>query len=381
MPTKQAQGADDDDALPMEGQVEGEEVELLSDDEPGEHQGDVENGGEAAQPVVADARLAEGGEVNDPNSHGADEQAPGQNAQGRHKKTAQERKDQYRRAAKRYREERDYALQQNFEIMQRLAAVEGSAIETRLLTVDGRLVEHQNDADTALNLEAEALKQGDTEALRQARQIREAALSKVNVLKAEKDRLTQAIQQRASRPPVQQPPVPGQAEIQKHVADFKADKPWLQFGPQGQPVNRESAVLHAIDLAMQGEGRLHANEPEYWAELNKRAKAALPHLFGETDEGADDDDDVDTAQVTTQQRTTVPPAKATVAAPVRKGPVTAGSGRQATAGPVRKRLSPERVDALKQIGVWDARTPAEIKERDAYIKEYEKYDREHGITS
>lgn len=379
MQTKQAPGADDDDSLPMEIQAEGVEVELLSDAEPEGQQGEVEDDTDPAQPIVADARLAEGGEVNNADTSRTDNQSPDQNAQGRHKKTAAERKDQYRRAAKRYREERDYALQQNFEIMQRLAAVEGSALETRLLTVDGRLQEHQNDADTALNLEAEALKQGDTDALRQARQIREAALSKVSVLKSEKDRLTQAIQQRASRPPVQQPPVPGQAEIQKHVADFKADKPWLQFGPQGQPVNRESAVLHAIDLAMQGEGRLLANEPEYWAELNKRAKAALPHLFGETDEGGNDDDDVDVTQVT-PQRQAAPPARAAVAT-ARKGPVTAGSGRQASAGPVRKRLSPERVDALKQIGVWDARTPAEIKERDSYIKEFEKYDREHGITS
>lgn len=337
---------------------------------------------EGARQPVEEVRLAEGGEA-EIDDQGQDPEGKGAGEHQRHdgKKSRKQRQDQYRRAARRLREERDFALQQNFEIMQRLAALEGSALETRLLTIDGRLTEYQNDADQALSLESQALTQGDSEALRQARLIREQALSRASVLKTEKDRLQQAITQRASQPqrPKQQP-LPGQAEINQLAARFSADKPWLKFSQEG-PANRETAVLHAIDLAMQAEGRFHASEPEYWSELDRRGRAALPHLFGEG-EGGDLEDELDTTVQQTQQRQ-APTQKAAPQAEKRvaKGPAVAGSGRQANAGATTKRLSAERVQALRDLGLWGpGLSAADKKEQAEYIKYFDQHDRDNGVN-
>jgi hypothetical protein len=197
------------------------------------------------------------------------------------------------------------------------------------------------------------------------------------VLESEKGRVQAAIQARASqpqRPP--QRPIPGQAEINQLATQFKANKPWLQFRQDGAPANRETAVYHAIDLAMQAEARFMPNEPEYWTELDRRGKAALPHLFGEDDLG--DGDEVETEQHT--QRQQPQQRQAAQAAPrVARGPAVAGSGRQANAGAAAKRLSPARVEALKELGLWGpGLSAADKKEQAEYIKAFEQYDREHG---
>lgn len=380
---KVAPGGADDDELEMESQLEQQTPEQ-AEYEAGEGEGTHEereagDGQDGQAKEVHEGRLAEGGEAEGDGE--VESRKPNGDAEKpEHKKTRRQRNDQYRRAAARMREERDFLLQQNAEIIQRLAQVENSALENRLLTIDGRLQECNSDADQALTLETQALSQGDQESIRSARQIRERALSRANVLQQERDRLQQAITSRGTQAPRQyQPPMPGQADINNHAARFKADKPWLQFRQDGSPANRETAVYHAIDLAMQAEGRFAASDADYWSELDRRGRAALPHLFGETDdEGAGED--VELVQPQTQQRQAPPVQRANPAGKaVAKGPAVAGSGRQANAGSVTRRLSPQRVDALKDLGLWGPNLSAsDKKEQAAYIEYFDRHDRENA---
>jgi len=371
-----------DDELEMEVQLEEDSQHSGEEARQGEgahEDGETGHGQDGSAHEVEEGRLAEGGEADGEGE--IDGAKPNGNAEKPdHKKTRRQRNDQYRRAAARMREERDYLLQQNAEIIQRLAQVENSALENRLLTIDGRLQECNSDADQALTLETQALQQGDQESIRSARQIRERALSRANVLQQERDRLQQAITSRGTQAaPRFQPPMPGQAEVNNHAARFKADKPWLQFRQDGSPANRETAVYHAIDLAMQAEGRYVASDADYWSELDRRGRSALPHLFGENeDEGAGDE--VELVQPQTQQRQAPPVQRANpVGKPVAKGPAVAGSGRQANAGAVTRRLSPGRVEALRELGLWGNNlTPAEKKEQADYIKYFEQHDRENA---
>jgi len=370
-----------DDELEMEVMLEDDNPQQASE-EAGEGEGGHEDGqaghrDEGSAEEVQEGRLAEGGEAE---GEGEVKTAKpnGDAEKPDHKKTRRQRNDQYRRAAQRMREERDYLLQQNAEIIQRLAQVENSALENRLLTIDGRLQECNSDADQALTLETQALQQGDQESIRSARQIREKALSRANVLQQERDRLQQAISSRGTTSaPRYQPPMPGQAEVNNHAARFKADKPWLQFRQDGSPANRETAVYHAIDLAMQAEGRYVASDPTYWSELDRRGRAALPHLFGEDDEGAGEEVELGQSQT---QRQAPPVQRANPAGKaVAKGPAVAGSGRQANAGSTSNRLSPAQVDALRDMGLWGPNlTPAEKKEQADYIKYFQRAVRENA---
>jgi hypothetical protein len=381
------EGAGDDEDLVFDqalGEEGNESLQHQGEDGGGSHEDEgATKDGEGATKKVHEARLAEGGEA-DLDEEGEGSQGQGKDEHHRHdgKKTRKQRQDQYRRAARRLREERDFALEQNFEILQRLAAVEGTALETRLLTIDGRIAEYQNDADQALSLETQALTQGDQEALRQARLIREQALSRKTVLESEKGRVQAAINARASQPQrPQQRPLPGQAEINQLATQFKANKPWLQFRQDGSPANRETAVYHAIDLAMQAEARFTPNEPEYWQELDRRGRSALPHLFGEDDVDLGDGDEVETVQQT-QHKQAPPQRQAPQAQRTARGPAVAGSGRQANAsGSAHHDLLPAQVAHLKEEGLWGNNlNAADKKERDELIKYFRQHNRANGAN-
>lgn len=343
---------DDVEGLPMEGELEAESPEQEEEkkaeptEEHGEHKVKAE---EEPEPEAK-----------------ADEPDEEEEEPQRHKQTSKERREKRRQRERRIREERDFYLQQNNELMQRLAVVETGTIANRIELLDTQERECSNDANTAESLELDAQQQGDWEGVRQARKLRDAARERANLFKQQKDRLNQIAQQRQAQPVA---PPPGAAEIQRLSAEFRQDKPWLQFGANGVPLNRETEVALSIDRALKGEGRLTEYDPGYWQELDKRVKAAIPHAFRGVEDLDDDDDEGDMPEKAAVKSE---PKKTQVA---RKGPSVGSSGNQGASGPTRKRVSPERVAALKEIGVWD-----DPKLRAEYLAEYDKFDKEHGVT-
>lgn len=294
-----------------------------------------------------------------------------------------------RRQYRRLQTERDYLLAQNQQIINRMAVVETTALASWLSTVDSQLSECQNDADTAERLELEALQGNDNESVRTARRIREQATNKAAVLRADKERISRALEQaKQSRPPAPPPQVTGaDEETSRLLKDFQANKPWLKFNEQGLPANAETSVVWALDQQLVHEGQLDTDDPEYWQELNKRVRSALPRLFGdEPEEGGDEDDDLqqlDTSQNGTQRqgsprRAAAPAGQRQGQAPRaagRRGPAVGSSTRQGNAGQGRPRLAPERIAAIKELGEWN-----DPKKRQEWVDYYAAYDKEHGVS-
>lgn len=355
--------------------MEGEGEEHLSDgseeieiDKPaaGEAEADEEGEGKEAK---ASGRLAEGGEGEEEEGEGADGKTV------RPKKSSKQRREERRRTERAIREERDFYQSQYREVLGRLNEVEATGLDSRMLVVDGRLGECLNDVAQAETLEMEALKAGNTQEALQFRKVREAANGKASLFRQEKDRLANAQAARTTRKNTPAP-APGAAEVAAHAARYRADKAWLQFDQTGAPLNAETAVALSIDAALKREGDLNERETDYWHELDKRVRSALPRLFGEPSSGGaddDDDDDEPVEQAVTQPRQAAkPPAKAAAAASARKGPAVGSSGSQQTAG-ATYRLSRERIEALKEIGEWE--TP---EQRTSWAKHYKQWDKEHS---
>lgn len=347
---------DDVEGLPMEGEPE----EAASSPENREQQ-EVEANEPEQEAKADDGHEPEAAkEPEEPNGNVAADEEEDRH----HRQTSKERREKRRAKERRVREERDFLLQQVNDLTQRLSAVETNGIQTRLGLVDNQMSECLNDAATAENLELDAQQQGDWEGVRQARRLREAAQERARLFKAEKERLGQFQTQRQTQQSVA--PTPGAAEIQRLSADFRADKPWLQFGANGVPLNPETATALAIDHVLKKEGRLSEYESDYWSELDRRVKAAIPHAFREEVAEADDEIEEKVAETKTEVRER--PKQ------VRKGPQVGSSGSQAASGSVRKRISPERVAAIKELGMWD-----DPKERAEMLKEYEQWDKDHGV--
>ena len=109
--------------------------------------------------------------------------------------------------------------------------------------------------------------------------------------------------------------------------------------------DEESRIVKRIDDEIAAEG-YNPNSPEYWDELTNRVKKSLPKRFERSDNST--------------RRT--PPVSG-----------SSRSGSSSSSSQTSYSLSPERVAAMKEIGVWD-----DPKKRAAMIAEYKRYDKENG---
>lgn len=122
--------------------------------------------------------------------------------------------------------------------------------------------------------------------------------------------------------------------------------------------DRDSRTVTALDNALTAEG-WDAATPEYWEELTERVKAALPHRMN--------------------GGRALSPRGEPESRRSSGGPPVAGSSRS-TGSSGRSSgkdytLSPERVEAMKELGIWN-----DPKRRADMIAEYKKYDKENGVS-
>lgn len=147
------------------------------------------------------------------------------------------------------------------------------------------------------------------------------------------DKIEKAYKQKSSTPPPLNP------NVLNNAKNWSANNKW--YDPNGR--DPDSRIVLTIDQTLAEEGYNPA-VPEYWEELSRRVKKYLPHR-------AKRDNMTHTARQ-----------------------VVAGSGRETSPNkPGSFRLSAERVQALKDLGVWD-----DPKERDKMIKQYRDYDKSNG---
>jgi hypothetical protein len=143
-------------------------------------------------------------------------------------------------------------------------------------------------------------------------------------------------------------------EIMSRVDRWRAKHGW--YNP-AQP-NRDTRIALAVDADVANDG-YKPNTDEFWSELDRRLREVLPTRY----EDLDDDDDAP-APATGRGGSPAAPA-----ARNRRVPASGGGGNGSAASPGFK-LSAERVNAMKDAGVWNDQV-----KRDKMIRTFMQYDK------
>jgi len=127
------------------------------------------------------------------------------------------------------------------------------------------------------------------------------------------------------------------AEVQKNAERWLGKNSW--FDPQAR--DTDSRIAKVIDQELAADG-WDPSDSEYWEELDSRLASRLPHRY--------------TSKGGSSKRSAGPTASSRVANSASK--------------PGTIRISPERVQAIKDAGAWD-----DINKRNKMIRAYVDYDR------
>ena len=134
--------------------------------------------------------------------------------------------------------------------------------------------------------------------------------------------------------------------VQRMAADWMSRNTW--YDPQMR--DADSRIAQTIDQALHEEG-FDASSADYWDELDDRLQKYLPHRYN--------------SSYNPNNRNQKPRS------------VVTGSGREqvATTKANEFRLSPERVIALKEAGLWN-----NPEARKNAIRKYAEWDRQNKDT-
>lgn len=158
------------------------------------------------------------------------------------------------------------------------------------------------------------------------------------------NRIKQGYQQRQSAPPPLDP------MLVNHANTFMDKHTWYKADSN----DTDAVILRTLDNTLAGEG-WDPKTKEYWSELDARIKKYLPHRAGGATVNTNSEGDQ-------TERNTKPRPKTPVA----------GSGRESAVVGNKFVLSKDRVDAMKEAGMWD--DPVLRKEQ---IRRYAEYDKQN----
>lgn len=260
------------------------------------------------------------------------EEAEARKERNRQRRTAnKERRKEYVESLKRELAARDNIIN---EMNQRLAVVERKSSGSEM----AQLEQAEKEAATYYNhfkaVNQRAIEQADGKTATDAQEKMFAAKQRYEHIQAIKKAMTQ------QQTPQQAPLDP---RLVNNATEWMTKNPW--YSPDG--TDEDSAMVRYLDNQLAAQG-WNPSTKEYWDELEARKKKYLPHR---TNSGHNNP---------TQERRTSSPS-----------PVAASGGGQASKSSGTYTLSPERVQALKDAGMWD--DPAK---RATMIKRYQQIDRE-----
>lgn len=131
-------------------------------------------------------------------------------------------------------------------------------------------------------------------------------------------------------------------EVQRMAADWMTRHKW--YNPQLK--DADSKVAQSLDQTLTEEG-YDPSSADYWEELDERLQKYLPHRYN-----------------TGYSHNTNPS---------RPGSAVTSSGRESSssAKPNEYRLTPDRVAAMKEAGIWN-----DVEQRNKMARKYAEYDRQ-----
>lgn len=290
------------------------------------------------------------------------------------KKTSHKsRRQRQKEAEKRLRLERDFLERRNEQLErelqetragtdERLGAVEKSNLENKIAYAKGIIKK-------AEEVMAEATSKGRGEENVEATKIRDEWKDHLKELETARKEMDE-------EPEKPHQPPPANPRVVKMAKDWYEAHPWFDFSEK----DRDSKIVGILDKEIAGEG-YDPTTQEYWDELSKRVKEALPHRVGKKKpkkNGRDDEEDEDeeeqleaSGEDEEEEKPKPKPKKG------KGGPMfrTGGPGRDLKPNEVY--LNRDRIAALKELGVWD-----DPKLRAKYLKKYQDWDRDNpGATN
>jgi len=242
----------------------------------------------------------------------------------------QRRKD-YIDSLKREIAARDEILQ---DAMRRLEVVERRSQGADMAMVDAEMQKTVDAYSYYKEAHADAVSRADGRAATEANEKMLAAMQRAQQLKA--------IKESAQRP--QQTPQPLDPRLKVQAEEWMSRNNW--YDPNGGDPDSEIALTLDRQLAKEG---WNPTTPQYWEELDSRVRKYLPHRANSG---------YNKSQGSSESRPRVP---------------VAGSGRETTAKSTGYRLSSDRVQAIKDAGMWD-----DPVQRAKMIKTYQEFDKQQG---
>lgn len=232
---------------------------------------------------------------------------------------------------------------------QRLSRLENTNLGTQAAQLEAAQVEAAEAEQTLKNIIADATSKQD------GQRVAEATSALMNVSRRREMLANAKIQMdQAARQPKAQPL---DIQVMDHAKGFMAKNPWYK-GPNSSDL--DSRILSIIDHSLTSEG-WDPRSPTYWTELEKRAAPRLPHLFKPSKDASNGNDGAYTPPNTERRPNN--------RSPVAGASFTNGGGERKSSQSYR--LSPQRVQAMKEAGVWD--DPAK---RADMVKRYQQADKE-----
>lgn len=272
---------------------------------------------------------------NDNDDSGDDEDHQNESAETKRSRTEERR---LQRQARQNKKKESYSLinslkRQNTELANRLAAVEKKTSGAELARVDKAIEDAGVQVEYAKMKMKDAVSISDGEGLAKAQELWYESKRKLESLENLKQNASKHMSQ-----PNQNIQVPD-PDVQRLAADWMEDNPW--YDPNGR--NEESQIAQLVDKRLTEEGYDPTSE-DYWEELDSRLEKYLP-----------------------KQKVTGANIKAN-----RPKSVMTSSGRNTTATTKSNefRLSPDRVNAIKEAGLWD-----NPQARQNAIRKYAEWDR------
>lgn len=290
----------------------------------------------------------------------ADEAAISQGRTEEEREEIRARRREERHQRKQRAREREVVLREELsardrmiaELQDRIAAQEGRSRQGELAQLDAALQRAAQDVTNYKSLVAAAVSRNDGPGAAEATE----RMLRSQQRAAELTQLRQNYTAQQAAPQQALDPL-----LVSHAQSFMQRHPWYDL--QGR--DPDSRVLQAVDGALAQEG-FNPTTATYWEELERRAATYLPHRMG-AGVARGNKSGYTGADSPASER---PAGRSVVAGSGRDsssaGSYGSGAGQSQEAG---YRLSSERVQALKDAGMWD-----DPKARAEAIKSYREYD-------
>lgn len=295
--------------------------------------------------------------------HSEDDE-PGTRDERRREKNRRERKKR-KEQRRRDHTELNFLRQRNEQLERQFSAQDQRITQSELVAIDGRIQQVEDQIREAETLHAQAIEQKDSGAAVEALRVKDQLRDGLSQLKGHRAQVANGAQTRQQQVDPRNTPDPRVAARAREWASENRD--W--FDPQGG--DEASAIAYAIERRVFNEGRFDPTSDEYWDEVDRRIAKRVPEAAGRAD------DDEDEREERSNRR----------GAARRNGNGNGnGNGQRQPSGPTfrtggRERalrrgevyIDAERRAAMEEAGVWE--DPV-LRER--YLRQYQKFDREHG---